>query len=440
MRTSANARGRKVFFSEESLSTDPDTEGDLETESETHGFVEKDVGVSDRGRRCPWACIGFLVYCVYVILAYRWRVNAVAVSLAGEMDEEERAAVVEIRTSHDRLVEEARQMHANGTWPATFLELDLIGAGGGFRSAVNLAGAALLFALEHEGLIAGVRRVRGASAGSFAGLMGVAKLWEPDGFVGWICRAPRFFRDVAGQSLLWRFPIPFETWYVPSTLKAMNPGDYRRISGRTFIPYVRVCLFDGMREAEVSEFNSNEAVMTALSKSMMLPFLYPFWNSLYGLRDGEVVLDAGLSRDYPVFVDGLRAQIVLAPRPELNTFIMSPLPETVKMLQRSQSDVFDLLRKWDGRPASLPAAEIVPAGHWAAQCANARLNDWALFNLFRRIFLKHPNGEEKNMAEAWQVQQQYAFNKNSTVSLICESMAPVAGDPEPETHTHVIPA
>merc|ERR1740123_296791 len=105
----------------------------------------------------------------------------------------------------------------------------------------------------------------------------------------------------------------------------------------------------------------------------MIPFVYPFWNSLYGLREHEVVIDAGLSRAYPVFVDGLRPQIVLAPRPELSTWIMTPLLETVKLLMRSQQDVFDLLRKWDGRPASLPAAEIVPAGRWAAQCANARM-------------------------------------------------------------------
>jgi len=420
-----------------------ETETDTDPESDSLAFISSEdiCGTGQELQSGHRSCLGrglcfFPPLMVWFCLVYHWRCRAVSVILAAEMNDEELEAVARVRASQEFFVEQARRLNANGSWPAKGLELDVVGAGGGFRTAANGAGIALLFALEQAGLLKGVHRTRGASAGSSAAILRVSKLWEPTGFISWMLRQPRFFNETVGLSVLWRLVIPFETWFTPSFLQALGPGDYRRLSGRIWIAYTRGCLRGGFQEAETTEFSSNEAVTAALSKSMMIPFIYPLGNTLTGLRHGEIVLDAGVSRDYPLFLDGLRPQLVLGPRRELTTYAPSPLPRMTQSLIDAQHDLFDLLRRWDGRGDKKEAMELVPAGLRETQCANARLNDWPAMNWGRRLFISEPDLKDIKQAdvrEAWRMQLQYAFRLNDSVVGGCLAMAPRAGDVEPTT-------
>jgi len=253
------------------------------------------------------------------------------------------------------------------------------------------------------------------------------------GVLGWTLRQPRFFRDCVGTSTWWRFLIPYETWYSPSILQGLNDGDAQRLSGRIHVPHIRGCLLGGFREVDVNIFGSNEALVAAMMKSMMLPLVFNRWGGIFGLlglRDGELVLDNSFSRNSPLFLDGLRHQLVLLPRPEVDALEMDPLSRMLAALEASQRDVFELLRLFNasGRDDSqVLAAELVPPGQFVAQCANARLNNWDLLNGFRRTWLTAPLLSETGAVDGWRLQT--AFPLDNDVRRRCSSDLPVKSLP-----------
>ena len=174
------------------------------------------------------------------------------------------------------------------------LEIDVVVSGGGFRG-YYCCGALSLLRRHPERF--NIRRISGASAGAWCGVMYFCDI----DVVTWAntYHTTRHYTQHEGVSIIDAFRR-FACEILP--LDA-----HLRCNGRLYVSITKVGA-RGFENMMVSHFESRDDLIEACLASANIPFFSA--SNLGSLFRGQRVLDGGVTNNVPIFTDGLRPQLV----------------------------------------------------------------------------------------------------------------------------------
>eukprot|EP00929_Paragymnodinium_shiwhaense_P037492 TRINITY_DN19970_c0_g1_i2.p1 TRINITY_DN19970_c0_g1~~TRINITY_DN19970_c0_g1_i2.p1 ORF type:complete len:531 (-),score=111.82 TRINITY_DN19970_c0_g1_i2:178-1770(-) len=248
------------------------------------------------------------------------------------------SAVLRAQRKVDELLASGKPLRLQG-------EFDVVISGGGFRGQYAGGVLVILRLLEEKGLFK-IQRYAGTSVGALAAA----------GFAAGV-DFESFFRTKYGWESVWQLKRFWEgAPIIREKVRLMLPSEnvHKELSGKLFVHMTQFEPFPTSRV--VSEFPSKQVLFDALMASAAIPGFTgePVISSF----EGRLACDGGISRNTPVFRDGVRQQLVInlgwLQYSALHTF--SPLdPHHERIVFQGMDDAVKMLAGEEIRPLEVIA-------------------------------------------------------------------------------------